>query len=62
MRQGLKEVGHHLKGRHQGVERVGHTCCTPGEGESERGGPECLLDAVLVGMGLFLTIMISKIT
>ena len=53
----LKEVGHHLKGRHLGV---GRTCCTRGEGGSEIGGPECLLDAVLVGEELFLTIMISK--
>ena len=60
IRPALKEVGHHLKGRHLGVERVGRTCCTQGEGWSERGGPEYLLDAVLVGMELVLTIMISK--
>lgn len=54
------EVGHHLKGRHQGVKRVERTCCTRGEGESETGDPEYLLDAVLVGAELFLTIMISK--
>ena len=54
------EVDHHLKGRHQGLERVERTCCTRGEGESGTGGPEYLLDAVLVGVELFWTIMISK--
>ena len=60
MHQALMEVDHHLKGRHQEVERVGRTCCTRGEGGSGRGDPEYLLDAVLVGVELFLTIMISK--
>ena len=48
------EVRHHLKGRHQRVGRVGRTCCTRGEGESGTAGPEYLLDAVLVEVGLFL--------
>ena len=39
---------------------AGRTCCTRGEGGSETGGPECLLNVVLVGVELFLTIMISK--
>lgn len=56
----LMEVDHHLKGRHQEAERVGRTCCTQGEGGSEREGPEYLLDAVLVEEELFLTIMMSK--
>ena len=54
------EMRHHLKGRQQGVERVGHTCCTRGEGENGTEGPEYLLDAVLVGMELCLTIVIRK--
>jgi len=47
------EVGHHLKGRSQGVERAGRTCCTRGEGESGTEGPEYLLDAALVEVELF---------
>ena len=53
IRQALKEVGHHSKGRHPGVKTVGRTCCTRGEGWSETGGPEYLLDAVSVGVALF---------
>ena len=53
MRQALMEVGHHLKGRSQGVERAGRTCCTRGEGESGTEGPEYLLDAALVEVELF---------
>ena len=48
------EVHHRLMGRHQGVEEFGRTCCTRGEGESGTAGPEYLLDAVLVEVGLFL--------
>lgn len=54
------EVRLHSKGQHPGVERAGRTCCTRGEDENGRGGPECLLGAVLVVAGLFLMIMISK--
>ena len=53
MGQELTEVGHHLKVRHQEVQRVGRTCCTREEDESGTGGLEYLLDAVLVKVELF---------
>ena len=54
------EVHLHLKGQYPGVGRTGRTCCTRGEDESERGGLEYLLGAVLVVVELFSMIMISK--
>ena len=46
-------MDHHLKDRHPGGEGVGRTYCTQGEGGSETGGPEYLIDAVLVEVDLF---------